>query len=105
MDQRAMNQDVFELLKAGIVTDNRSVMLEMIGGNQIRITEEDGSTGILTIRGPMTLEMIEGGARSMAAKGTSDWRPSSHHHGTQDISDADVQDIGTIFANQDGDDG
>lgn len=95
MDQREITEDLFELIKAGIVTEGRKCIIGHVENNQLRIAEEDGSTAIITIRGPMTSAMRDGGARSMAAR----------EDGTFDIRHDDVQDIGTVFQHQDGDDG
>jgi len=76
LDQREITDDVLDLIREGLLTGGRHAQIERVAGsgNQLAILEEDGSGAILTIRGPMTKEMRDGGARSMVGGSHADYQ-------------------------------
>jgi len=111
LDQSEIRDDLVGLIREGLLTNGRHAQIDLVANstNQFIVLEEDGSSAIVTVRGPRTDAMMESGARSFA---------SASRDGTW--ADPDISDDGMISdtmedervkaaeewaASQDGDDG
>lgn len=100
MDQREITDDLMELIQEGLLVNGRQAQIERVagGGNQLAFLEEDGSGAIITVRGPMSSAMKEGGARSMTASHSSVMD-------TMERKEEERKKASDEWSGQDGDDG